>query len=165
MRKCSSAFGWNGGHDQILKASINHPCSRLYSPHGATNARSQIRDQAALESRGSAAALFLDRTLLRVDTELPELKNRFRGSKGKQELEKDWEQDYFRLGGHPQGFYTIWVSIAHRDEMETMGYPISTRDFPNEIGIASFQTLTIPHIPIEETNTTIRESQIIAASN
>ncbi len=35
-----------------------------------TNARNQIRNKAALESRGSGAASFLDHTLLRVGTVL-----------------------------------------------------------------------------------------------
>ena len=44
--------------------------SPAHSPYGATNAQNQIRSQAALESRGSEAASFLDHTLLRVDTVL-----------------------------------------------------------------------------------------------
>ena len=45
--------------------------SPTHSPYGATNARNQIRNKSALESRGSGAASFLDHTLLRVDTVLP----------------------------------------------------------------------------------------------
>lgn len=40
------------------------------SPYNTTNARNQIRNKAALESRGSGAASFLDHTLLKVDTVL-----------------------------------------------------------------------------------------------
>ena len=41
--------------------------SPTQSPYGATNARNQIRNKSALESRGSGAASFLDHTLLRVE--------------------------------------------------------------------------------------------------
>ena len=47
--------------------------SPTHSPYGATNARNQIRNKSALESRGSGAASFLDYTLLRVDIVLPSL--------------------------------------------------------------------------------------------
>lgn len=44
--------------------------SPTHSPYSATNARNQIRNQAALESRGSGRASFLDHILSRVDTVL-----------------------------------------------------------------------------------------------
>ena len=44
--------------------------SPAHSPYGATNAQNQVRSQAALESRGSEAASFLDHILSRVDTVL-----------------------------------------------------------------------------------------------
>ena len=94
---------------------------------------------------------------------LPELKNRFRESWEEQELDEDWKQGHFRLGGHPQGFYTIWVSTADLDKLKSWGYPISTRNFPTYS--PSYHTSAIPKVPIEETNTTIKKLQIIAASN
>ena len=61
---------WKGFEPEERSKAGMQALSPTHSPYSTINARNQIRNKAALESRGSGAASFLNHTLSRVSTML-----------------------------------------------------------------------------------------------
>lgn len=79
------------------------------------------------------------------------------------EFTVQWQQTHFKLGEHPQGLYSIWVSNEHMEKMMEKGYYSleDLRQFPADLGFLSDDMKS----DAPTTRTVITQEGINTASN